>query len=87
MSVNDKQLGMALIVSGPSGAGKTSICQKVRHEMGDVAFSVSCTTRPPRSGEIDGKDYFFLSREQFEKKFHKTNSSNLLRFLEIIMEH
>ncbi|MDD2404716.1 MAG: guanylate kinase [Victivallaceae bacterium] len=80
MSVNDKQLGMALIVSGPSGAGKTSICQKVRHEMGDVAFSVSCTTRPPRSGEIDGKDYFFLSREQFEKKI---SQNQFIEFAEV----
>lgn len=60
--------GTALIVSGPSGAGKTTVCRQVLDLEPDLHFSVSCTTRPPRSGEQDGRDYYFLAREEFEKR-------------------
>ncbi len=63
-----KALGTAVIVSGPSGAGKTSICQRVRQEMADIRFSISCTTRGPRPGECDGRDYYFISHEEFRKR-------------------
>lgn len=62
------RLGVLLIVSGPSGAGKSSICSRVRSEMPDLRFSVSCTTRQPRKGEQHGKEYYFISREEFEQK-------------------
>ncbi len=65
---NGKTLGMAIIVSGPSGAGKSSICALVRREMTDIRFSVSCTTRPPRPGESHGKDYYFISHEEFRAR-------------------
>ncbi len=56
-----------LLVSAPSGAGKTTLChQLLAAESARLRYSVSCTTRPPRKGETDGADYFFLSREQFE---------------------
>ncbi len=66
-----KTLGMAIVVSGPSGAGKTSICQRVRQQMTDIRFSISCTTRPPRPGEVHGKDYFFLTHEEFKQRIGK----------------
>ncbi len=64
----NSRLGVILIVSGPSGTGKTTICTRVREEMPELKFSVSCTTRAPRAGEQHGKDYYFLSREEFRSK-------------------
>jgi guanylate kinase len=58
------RLGMLIVVSGPSGTGKTTLCRKACAD-GKAVFSVSCTTRPPRPGEVDGKDYFFLTEEDF----------------------
>jgi guanylate kinase len=55
-----------LILSSPSGGGKTTIARMLLERRRDVGYSVSCTTRPPRPGEKHGVDYFFLSREQFE---------------------
>jgi guanylate kinase len=56
------------VVSGPSGAGKTSILKAVRNRMPAMRMSVSFTTRPPRPGEIHGRDYFFVTREEFEER-------------------
>ncbi len=58
--------GIAFIISAPSGAGKTTLISKLRSEF-SPAFSISCTTRPPRPGEINGREYFFLGKEQFEQ--------------------
>ena len=63
-----KKLGSAIIVSGPSGVGKSTVCGLVREHMPELKFSISCTTRQPRAGEVDGKDYFFLSEAEFENK-------------------
>jgi guanylate kinase len=54
-----------LILSAPSGAGKTTIAKQLLARRPDLGYSVSCTTRPPRAGEVDGRDYHFISREQF----------------------
>ncbi len=64
MSVPSRRLGQLVVVSGPSGTGKTTLCRRVC-ETDEAVFSVSCTTRPPRSGEVDGKDYFFLQEADF----------------------
>ena len=58
--------GMILILSGPSGSGKSSIYKAAIGGLGGIEFSVSCTTRQPRPGEVDGRDYYFISREKFD---------------------
>lgn len=58
---------MLLVVSGPSGSGKTTLCRRLA-DSGEVRYSISCTTRPPRPGELDGRDYHFLTREDFENR-------------------
>ena len=57
--------GFLLVVSAPSGCGKTTILQQLMAKISGLAFSVSHTTRQPRPGEIDGKDYHFVSKEEF----------------------
>ena len=57
-----------LVLSSPSGGGKSTIARKLVQGRDDVAFSVSATTRPMRAGEEDGKDYHFLSDEEFDKR-------------------
>lgn len=59
--------GILFVVSAPSGAGKTTLCNALR-QTPDFVYSVSCTTRAARPGEIDGEDYFFLSRADFEAR-------------------
>lgn len=54
-----------VILSAPSGGGKTTIAKRLLQQRGDVGYSVSCTTRLPRAGETDGKDYYFLSTGEF----------------------
>jgi len=57
--------GKLIVISGPSGAGKSTVVSKAIKGREDICFSTSVTTRLPRPGEIDGKDYFFISREKF----------------------
>ncbi|UPT72581.1 MAG: guanylate kinase [Elusimicrobiota bacterium] len=63
--------GALLIISAPSGAGKTTICRKLLARRKDLKYSISCTTRAPRSGERDGKAYFFLTREEFKRRIQR----------------
>ncbi|MBY9067088.1 guanylate kinase [Hyphomonas sp. WL0036] len=60
-----RRRGLMLVLSSPSGAGKTTLSRKLLEEFNDVKLSVSATTRPPRPNEIDGKDYFFKSVDDF----------------------
>lgn len=60
--------GLLVVLSGPSGAGKGTVCQLLRRRNPALAYSISVTTRAPRSGERDGVSYFFLSQEEFEAK-------------------
>jgi len=62
------RLGTIMVVSGPSGAGKSTLCKKLRERVTDLEFSVSCTTRSPRPGEIDGVHYYFLDKTDFEAR-------------------
>ena len=59
--------GRLIVVSGPSGAGKSTLIKASLEAVPELAYSVSATTRGPRPGEVDGKDYIFLSREEFER--------------------
>ena len=63
-----KKLGSAIIISGPSGVGKSTVCSRVREMFPELQFSISCTTRRPRPGEVDGVHYYYLSKEEFEKR-------------------
>ena len=63
-----RQPGLLMVVSAPSGAGKTSICREILRRFPNIRFSVSCTTRPPRPGEINGRDYEFISDEEFRER-------------------
>lgn len=64
--MNDPQRGKCVILSAPSGAGKTTIVKHLLAKDLKLAFSVSATTRPPRNGEVHGRDYYFISEDEFK---------------------
>lgn len=63
--------GILFVVSGPSGSGKTTLCRRLAEVDAGVWYSLSCTTRPPRPGEVDGVDYRFLSCEEFQTRVER----------------
>ena len=78
MDTMDKNTrGVLLVLSGPSGTGKGTVCKVVRDSMGDrLAYSISATTRKPRVGEEHGREYFFISKEEFNKKIDSLKRSS-----------
>jgi guanylate kinase len=64
---SERPRGLLLVVSSPSGAGKTTLCNRLRREFPKIGFSVSYTTRQPRPGETDGVEYHFVSSERFQE--------------------
>ncbi|AGR76873.1 deoxyguanylate kinase / guanylate kinase [Aliarcobacter butzleri 7h1h] len=70
--MNDKK-GAILIISGPSGCGKSTLLKEVYKNISDYYFSISTTTREPRVGEVNGVDYFFVSKEEFEEDIKNGN--------------
>jgi len=60
--------GKIVVISGPSGAGKSTICREVVKRLSNAYLSVSITTRPKAKGEVDGRDYWFVSRKQFQER-------------------
>ena len=60
--------GLLIVVSGPSGTGKGTVCSELLTQAQDLAYSISATTRQPRAGEVDGKNYYFMDKADFEKK-------------------
>jgi len=66
--IKEKSKGLLIVVSGPSGVGKGTICSKLVEEMKDVKISISMTSRDPRGKEQDGIDYYFITKEEFEKR-------------------
>ncbi len=71
---------LLIVLSAPSGAGKTTLCDKLLQEFPEISYSISCTTRDPRGDEEDGVDYFFLTHEGFQEKIAK---KELLEFAEV----
>lgn len=59
--------GVVLVLSGPSGAGKSSLINKIVNDIGEYYFSISTTTRPMRTGEVEGVHYHFVNVEEFKK--------------------
>ena len=72
--------GVLLVVSGPSGAGKGTICQILREQLPDLGYSISVTTRQPRVGEVDGKSYFFKTVPEVQEMIAK---GELLEYAEV----
>lgn len=72
--------GLLLVVSGPSGAGKGTICQILRDKLPDLGYSISVTTRQPRVGEVDGKSYFFKTVSQVKEMIAQ---GELLEYAEV----
>ncbi|MBV8738934.1 MAG: guanylate kinase [Alphaproteobacteria bacterium] len=66
-AVQIRRRGLLLVFSSPSGAGKTTITRRLVERDPDLALSISVTTRPPRPGEVDGRDYWFISRQRFDE--------------------
>jgi len=60
--------GLIIVLSGPSGSGKGTVGKRLRETGRNLCYSISATTRSPRPGEVDGRDYFFLSPQEFHKK-------------------
>ncbi len=68
MTETKSKKGKVVIISGPSGVGKGTICKELVKQMRDVCISVSVTTRPKSDAEVDGKDYWFISEEEFQQR-------------------
>ena len=85
--MNHDQQNIMVILSSPSGVGKTTITKKIQQKYQSFKISVSHTTRLPRSNEVDGVDYNFVSKEEFEGLINKKAFMNMQKFSEIIMAH
>lgn len=76
------QRGLLIVLSGPSGVGKGTVRKAIFEEESiDFQYSISATTRQPRTGEVDGEDYFFVTREQFEEKI---NNGDMLEYAKYV---
>ena len=74
--MNDENLNhepLLIVVSSPSGAGKTSVCRRILENNDSIQISISATTRKPRKNEVDGIDYNFISREDFQNRIKKND--------------
>lgn len=66
--IKSKKYGALIVISGPSGSGKDTVCNALLEKSDNYWLSISCTSRSPRGQEVDGKNYYFLTREDFETK-------------------
>ena len=80
MNKQKTRKGKIVIISGPSGVGKSTICKEVVKRLDNVCLSISVTTRPIAEAEVDGQHYWFLSQQQFRKRI---NEGSLLEYAEV----
>ena len=80
MNKQKTRKGKIVIISGPSGVGKSTICKEVVKRLDNVCLSISVTTRTMAEAEVDGQDYWFLSQQQFRKRI---NEGSLLEYAEV----
>lgn len=78
-ALNIRRRGILFVVSAPSGAGKSTLMNSLRPGA-DFVYSVSCTTRAPRPGELEGEDYYFVSREEF---LHRIEAGDFIEYAEV----
>ncbi|SMO47037.1 guanylate kinase [Melghirimyces algeriensis] len=71
MGIQTNKKGLLVVLSGPSGAGKGTVCSALKEEVPELVYSVSATTRPPRKGEVEGVNYFFKSKEAFQRMINQ----------------
>ena len=71
--VKEKKTGHVIVISGPSGAGKDTVVQKLLEQNKNIVLSISMTTRAPRKGEEEGKDYYYVSKQKFLEEIDKGN--------------
>ena len=81
-----KKKGMMFVLSSPSGSGKTTLTKKIAENNKNFSNSITHTTTKPRPNEINGKDYYFVSNQEFENLVKKIIFSNTLIYLIIAME-
>lgn len=74
------QKGLLIVVSGASGTGKGTVCKKLLADLPKIAYSISATTRNPRPGEVNGREYYFLSRDEFQTWI---NEEKFLEYAEV----
>ena len=77
-----KDKGLLLVISGFSGAGKGTVVKRLLEQHNDYALSISATTRSPREGEQDGREYFFKSKEEFEKMIEASELIEYARYVD-----
>ena len=79
--IKENGKGLLIIISGPSGTGKGTICKEIVKENKDIEISISMTSRKPRGNEQNGIDYYFVTKEEFEKRIRDNE------FLEYAIVH
>lgn len=77
----EKEKGLLIVLSGPSGVGKGTVCAALRQRTKELIYSVSVTTRAPRKGEVDGVNYFFKTKQEFEQMIR---NNELLEWAEYV---